>query len=316
MDRYYRYSDYLQDKYGVKTYKLPVNLPLTCPNRDGTLSRGGCSYCGEEGASFDTAGEKTVQERLLELKEPIARKYGAEKFIAYFQNYTNTYLPLGQLKDNVAQALQIEDVVEVALATRPDCINEEYISELQGLITAQTPEVKLTVELGLQTVNYRTLQRINRGHTLAEFIDAVQTVKKYGGEVGTHLILNLPGDDRVDVVESARVVSALGVDTVKLHALYIREGTELADKYREGKLDIISLDEYIERVVAFLEHLDPEIGVQRLLGKAPQEGTLFVNWGYNYSEINNFILEKMEAEDSWQGQKFDYLDGKALRKFD
>ncbi|MGM0370865.1 MAG: radical SAM protein, partial [Bacillota bacterium] len=206
--------------------------------------------------------------------------------------------------------------VEVALATRPDCMSRDYATAIADLVADKAPETNMNLELGLQSVNCHTLKNINRGHTLAEFIDTVNIAQEYDFDVGVHLILNLPGDDVLDVIESAKVVSALGVDNVKLHALYIREDTELGRQYQNNELEMISLGEYIERVITFLEHLDPEIGVQRLLGKAPQEGTLFVNWGYNYSEVNNLILQEMEDRDSQQGDKFDYLDGKALSKFE
>ena len=313
MAKYYKYSNYLKDKYGAKTYKLPVNLILTCPNRDGILGTGGCAYCGAEGASFEEASNTPVKEQLLELKDPIADKYNAEQFIAYFQNFTNTYLPLDKLLDNISQALEVDDIVEVALATRPDCISREYAAAIDNLVKETESEVNINLELGLQSVNYHTLKDINRGHTLAEFIDAVNIAKEYSFDVGVHLILNLPGDDMLDVIESAKLVSALGVDNVKLHALYIREDTEFGRQYKEGKLEMISLEEYINRVINFLEYLDPNIGVQRLLGKAPQEGTLFVNWDYNYSEINNLILAEIEKRNSYQGKRFDYLDGKALQ---
>ena len=315
MSRYLQYSNYLKDKYGVKTYKIPINLPLSCPNRDGNLAYGGCSYCGSQGASFEDAKEVDIKEKVLQMKEGIARKYKAKKFIVYFQNFTNTYLPLKQLLDNIKSVLGIEDIVEISLATRPDCINEKYVAEIMELINQAEQEIKLSFELGLQTTNYHTLADINRGHSLAEFIDAVLTAQKFGAEVGTHLILNLPGDNLVDAREAAKIVSSLKIDTIKLHALYIREDTQLAKDYQAGSLEMISLEEYIKRVIEFLQYLDPEIAVQRLLGKAPQEKTLFVNWGYNYSEVNNLILAKMEEKDIKQGDKFDYLQGKALTKF-
>ena len=314
--KYYKYSKYLKDKYGAKTYKLPVNLILTCPNRDGELGVGGCNYCGAEGASFEEASQKTVKEQLLELKDPIAEKYNAEQFIAYFQNFTNTYLPLDELIANIEEALEVEDIVEVALATRPDCMSRDYALAIADLVAKKAPEININLELGLQSINPHTLKDINRGHSLAEFIDAVKIAQEHGFDVGVHLILNLPGDEMLDVIESAKVVSALGVDNVKLHSLYLREDTELGKQYQEGELEMISVDEYIDRVIKFLEYLDPKIGVQRLLGKAPQEETLFVNWGYNYSEVNNLILAEMAERDSYQGKKFSYLDGQALQKFE
>lgn len=316
MDKYYRYSQHLKKIYGVKTYKLPVNLPLTCPNRDGYISEGGCAFCGESGAAFEYSSlPLSVKEQLLRIKSHIAERYGAEKFIAYFQNFTNTYLPLDDLKKYISKALEIDDIVEIALSTRPDCVSKLYFKELSNLIKKTNHEVNLSLELGLQTVNYHNLKDINRGHTLAEFIDAILIARNYNIKTGAHLILNLPGDNLIDVKENAKILSALKVDNVKLHALYIRENTIFGNKYKKGKLEIISLEKYIKWVITFLEYLNPEIAVQRLLGRAPEEKTLFVNWGYGWREIQNMILDKMEEKNSYQGKKFNYLDGKALKKF-
>ncbi len=311
---YYKYSEYLKQKYGTKTYKLTVNLPLTCPNRDGFLSSNGCLFCGEE-VTGDTVSPDNVRQQLSDSKGFIAERYGADKFIAYFQSYSNTYLPLDTLKPLLSKAAAFEDVVEIALGTRPDCINQHYLSEIKDAIDSNQSRVNLTIELGLQTVNYHTLQSQNRGHTLAEFIDAVLTAKKFNVEVCAHLILNLPGDDTVDVIETAKIVSALSIDTVKLHALFIHKNSQLADRYRKGEVDMISVDDYIERVIVFLRHIRPEIAVQRLLGRAPEEETLFVNWGLHWREIHKRIMDEMQQRGVRQGDKFDYLGGKALKKF-
>ncbi|MFW5971902.1 MAG: TIGR01212 family radical SAM protein [Bacillota bacterium] len=313
---YYRYSNYLKDKYGAKTYKLPINLPVTCPNRDGNVGEGGCTFCGEEAVGFENlSAELSVKKQLINNREYIGEKYGAELFIAYFQNFTNTYMPLEKLKDYIGESLEIDGIVEITLSTRPDCISDKYLGEIKKLIDNKSSDINLSLELGLQSVNYHTLIDVNRGHTLAEFIDAVMLARKYGVEVGVHLIPNLPGDNIIDVIESAKILSALSVDTVKLHALYIREDTAMGEQYKKNELDIISMEEYIERVIAFLEHLDPDIGVQRLLGRAPEENTLFVNWGYSWWKIQDMILKEMEKRNTYQGKKFKYLDGKALKKF-
>lgn len=317
MQRYYRYSKFLQEKYGEKTYKLPVHLPVTCPNRDGNISEGGCAFCGEIAAGFENLPSTvSVREQLLQNRSYIGDRYNAEKYIAYFQNFSNTYLPLARLCEYLEPALEIDDIVEISLSTRPDCINRKYLEGIRKLLDKKRPEVNLTLELGLQTVNYHTLNYINRGHTLAEFIDAVLTGKNYGCEIGVHLIPNLPGDDLEDVRENARILSALGIDTVKLHALYIREGTVLGELYKDGKLPMISLEDYIDMVINFLEYLDPKIAVQRLLGRAPEEKTLFVNWDHSWWKIQEMILQEMEERDTHQGKKFTYLQGKALHKFD
>ena len=313
MSLYYTYSDFLKNKYGAKTYKLTVNLPLTCPNRDGTLGTGGCAFCGEKASGFVTEDNtKTVYEQLTGIKDFIASRYGAKKFIAYFQSFSNTYLPLDKLIAYINEVHRVKDIVEIALATRPDCINKKYI---EGIL-ATVKEKKLTLEMGLQTVNYRTLTKINRGHTLAEFIDAVLLAKKYNVEISTHLILNLPGDNMNDVIENAKVLSALNIDTVKLHALYIRENSKFGEKYSKGELNIISLSEYVDRVIKFIEYLDPDIAIQRLLGKAPDEKSLFVNWDKDYRKIIQQIKDEMSNRKTHQGKRFNYLHGKALKKFE
>jgi radical SAM protein (TIGR01212 family) len=314
---YYKYSEHLKRRYGVKTYKIPVNVEVTCPNRDGNLGTEGCFYCGETGAVFEnTEHKRTVIEQINSLKENIAEKYNAEKFIAYFQNFSNTYLPLEDLKEYVQKAAQVEDVVEVCFSTRPDCISDNYLKELNSLIEENDLDINLTLELGLQTVNYHTLKDINRRHTLVEFINAVMIAHKYDIKVGVHLILNLPGDNMDDVIENAKVISALKVDNIKLHALYIRKNTQFAEMYKNGEIKLESKEEYINRVLTFLEYLSPDIAVQRLLGRAPEEETLFVNWGNHWAQIHQKILNKMDETDFKQGSKYNYLDGKALRNID
>lgn len=314
MKRYYSYSKYLKKKYGEKTYKLPVNLPVTCPNRDGNIGVGGCSFCGEEGAGFENiSSEISVKKQLIKNREYIGEKYNVKKYIAYFQNYTNTYLPLKTLLQYIEESLEVKGIVEVSLSTRPDCVSEEYLKQIKVLIKKEKPEVNLSLELGLQTVNYHTLKSVKRGHGLAEFIDTVLIAKKYDVGVGAHLILNLPGDDIIDVIENARVLSALGLDNVKLHALYIRQGTEMGDLYNQGKLNIISMEDYINRVITFLEYLDPGIAVQRLLGRAPEEKTLFVNWDHSWWKIHDMIIKEMKKRNTYQGKRFNYLNGSSLK---
>lgn len=310
-DFYRVYSDYLKEKYGAKVYKLPVNLPTTCPNRDGCVGVGGCIFCGEEGAGFENLENTiSVKEQLMQNMEYIKKKYKAEKFIAYFQNFTNTYMSLSNFKDYVSQAV-MEDIVEISISTRPDCISDEYLEILSSI--EKEHGIKISMEIGLQTVNYHTLKIINRGHTLAEFIDSVLRIKRYGFDICAHLILNLPWDDMHDTVENAKILSALSVDQVKLHSLYVVENTELGRLYKENKIDIISKEEYIDRVIIFLEHLNPNIVIQRVTGRAPEEGTLFVNWNTSWWKIRDEILYRMKELQTYQGKKYDYLNGKAVK---
>ncbi|OPJ55941.1 TIGR01212 family radical SAM protein [Alkalithermobacter paradoxus] len=310
-DRYRIYSKYLKDKYGEKVYKLPINLPITCPNRDEN-GYGGCTFCADVGAGFESLQNTlSVKEQLSKNMEYIKERYKARKFIAYFQNYTNTYMKLSDFREYIKDA-KMDNIVEIDISTRPDAINDEYLKALKDL---QEEGINISIELGLQTVNYHTLNKINRGHTLAEFIDAILRIKKYGFETCAHLILNLPGDTIDDVIESAKVLSALKVDGVKLHSLYIVKGTQMAKEYENKSIDIISLDEYVKRVATFLEYLNEDIVIHRLIGRAPEENTLFCNWNTSWWKIKDMIDEYMKENDIYQGKKCDYLNGKTVKKF-
>ncbi len=281
--RYRMVSKFYREKYGEKVYKLPVALPLTCPNRDGSAGVGGWVFCGEIGAGYeDRRAWWTV---LMNL----------EDFRAYME------------------AGCIDSAVGIAIATRPDCIAEEYLEILKDIQEKYNKDIY--IELGLQSVNYHTLEKINRGHSMAEFIDAVLRIKRYGFNVTTHMILNLPWDTMEDTIEGAKILSALGVDQVKLHALYIVKNTLMAKWYQEGQFTLISAEEYADRVIAFLRHLDPNIVLQRLVGRAPEDNTLFTNWSMGWWRVQDLIDERMEALDAHQGDLCNYLNGRAVRKF-
>lgn len=311
-NNFYRvYSEYLKEKYKEKVYKLPVNIPTTCPNRDGCVGTGGCIFCGEEGAGFENLENTiSVSNQLIKNMDYIRKRYKANKFIAYFQNFTNTYVNFEIFKKYIEEAI-MEDIVEISISTRPDCINDKYLEFLKDV--KDKNNVDITIELGLQSVNYHTLGKINRGHTLAEFIDSVLRIKKYGFEICTHLILNLPWDDINDIIENSKILSALSIDSIKLHSLYIVQNTELSKMYLNNEINMITKDEYVNRVITFLEYLSPDIVIQRLIGRAPEDRTLFVNWNTSWWKIKDEILYKMNENKSKQGIKFDYLNGKALK---
>lgn len=314
IDVYNSYGEYLKSKYGEKVYKLPIKLPLTCPNRDGNKGVGGCTFCGEEGGSFENlSNEKPVFQQIEENKSYISSRYKAQKFIPYFQNFSNTYMPIDKFKGYIKEAI-VEDVVAISISTRPDCISEEYLIFLKEI--EKENEIDITIELGLQTVNYHSLKKINRGHSLAEYIEAVNLIKKYDFRVCTHIILNLPWDNMLDVIENAKIISALKVDEIKLHSLYIVENTILANQYLNKEFEMVDKDEYIKRVINFLLYLDPNIVVQRLLGRAPEEGTLFVNWDTSWWKIRDEIVEIMKKNNLKQGDMFNYLGGSSLKIFE
>ncbi len=323
---YNTFSEYLINRYGEKTYKLPIALNpvyrdengitsvLTCPNRDGTCGMDGCTFCGEIGTGYENLpAEMSITEQIAANKAHIVPKYKATKFIPYLQNFTNTYMPIETFRAFLEEAASAEGVVAVYIATRPDCVRDDYLNIMKE--TAQKYNIDICVELGLQTVNYHTLDKINRGHSLAEFIDAILRVKKYGLQTCAHLILNLPWDTDRDAIEAAHIMSALQLDQVKLHALYIVKGTVMAEQYEKGELELIGRDEYQKRVILFLRHLSPNIVLQRVIGRAPAENTLFSNWSTGWFKIRDGIIRQMEEQGFKQGDCCDYLNGAALRKF-
>ena len=309
-DLYYKYSDYLKAKYKEKIYKIPINLPITCPNR---LDSSGCTFCAENGTGFEACPNTfRVEEQLAAGKPHITKKFGAKKFIAYFQNYTNTFMPLNTFKEYITAAAKDTEVVQISISTRPDCIREDYLSVLEEI--SSTYGCDINIELGLQTINYHTLAQLNRGHGLAEYVDAVLLIRKYAFSVCTHVILNLPGDEMLDVIETAKLVSALKTNVIKVHSLYIAKNTILCNAYENGKIQICEKDTYLERVITFLEYLDPTIAVERLFSRIPEKDAAFSNWGIAWWKLLDETISIMETNASYQGKRFDYLNGSALKK--
>lgn len=306
---YNKYSIYLKEKYGEKVYKLPINLPITCPNR---VHGSGCTFCSELGTGFEAMDSmNSVKEQLLYTKSKILKKYNAKKYIAYFQNYTNTFMPLEQFKTYMLEAATVEDIVELSISTRPDCISENYLDILEEI--NKEFKINITIELGLQTSNHRALKAINRGHSLAEFIDAVLLIKKYNFTITTHIILNLPYDDIEDNIETAKIISALSIDIIKIHSLYIAKNTLLCESYDNGTITLCSKEEYIHRLITFLEYLNPEMIVERLFSRVPKEEAVFSNWETSWWKLQDEVIEKMNQNNCYQGKYFDYLHGHALR---
>lgn len=300
---YRKYSDFLRERFGEKVYKLPVKLDLTCPNRDGTCGVGGCIFCGEEGGSFEN-NFGTVREQILKNKDHIKNKYKANKYIAYFQNFTNTYMPFEDFKRVIEESL-IEDVVGVSISTRPDYLPKKHLDFLEEL----NKNYFVTVEIGLQTPNYHSLKKLNRGHGLSEFIDAAIKLKKRNLNVCTHIIIGLPWDYDLDIIECAKILNVLGIDEVKIHALYILKDTALGKMYERGEIDPISLDDYKKKVILFLRNLKDDIIVERIIGRAPYENSLFCNWNTSWWKIRDDIIEVMHENGYTQG---DLVKGEIL----
>ena len=300
---YRKYSDFLREKFGEKVYKLPVKLDLTCPNRDGTCGVGGCIFCGEEGGSFEN-NFGSVRDQLLKNKELIKNKYKANKYIAYFQNFTNTYMPFEDFQRVIEESL-IDGVVGISISTRPDYLPKRHLDYLEEL----NKNYFVTVEIGLQTPNYHSLKKLNRGHGLSEFIDAALKLKKRNLNVCTHIIIGLPWDDDLDIIECAKILNVLGIDEVKIHALYILKDTALGKMYERGEIEPISLDDYKKKVILFLRNLKDDIIVERIIGRAPYENSLFCNWNTSWWKIRDDIINVMHENGYTQG---DLVKGEIL----
>ncbi|OOO00729.1 MAG: TIGR01212 family radical SAM protein [Epulopiscium sp. Nele67-Bin004] len=306
---YNKYSDYLKNKYGEKVYKIPIDLGGTCPNRDGTSGHGGCTFCGDDGVGYETHKE-SITDQINRNIQYISKRYKAKYFIGYLQNYSNTYMKKEQL-ENVLSELRHPDFVGISISTRPDCISDEYLQIIKNYQNETNLDV--CIELGLQTANYKSLEKINRGHGLAEFIDATLRVKRFGFSVCAHLILNLPWDDEADVIENAKLMSALQVDFVKLHALYIVKNTTMCTQYENNEIEMITEEQYKQRVILFLRYLSKDIVMQRIIGRVPEEFSVFANWGTSWWKIHDDIVEAMQNNNYEQGDLCDYLNGKALK---
>lgn len=314
MGRYRNYSDALKERYGEKVYKVPVALPVTCPNRDGTLGSAGCIFCGSIGADYETkAVGLSIPAQLARSIAHIGPKYRAKKFIAYFQNFTNTYAPPEDFRRWMEEAAAYPGIVGLDVSTRPDCVHEAYLDILQDV--PEKHGVDITVELGLQSANPHTLLLLGRGHTAAEFIDAALRIGRRGFDLCAHVIADLPWDDRTDTAETAKLVSVLPVTQVKLHSLYIVKGTELERMIRDGETALLSMEEYIERALLFLSLLREDIVVQRIVGRASGPLASSVNGGEPWWEVKKRIDEAMILRDLWQGCRCDYRNGKAVRRW-
>ena len=312
--RYYSFNEYCQRYFGEKVYRLSLNGGMTCPNRDGTLSKAPCTFCGSIGADYETKAVGMKITRQLDRSiAHVGPKYKAKKFIAYFLNFTNTYALPDDFGRWMEEAMQHPDVVGVDVSTRPDCIHERYLDILKELSDTYGKDV--TIELGLQSSNAHTLEKIGRCHGVAEYIDASLRIARYGFGQCTHVIADLPWDDRIDVIETAKLISVLPVTEVKLHSLYIVKDTALAHMYEAGEVTLSSMEEYMERVILFLSYLRPDIVIQRIVGRASGGNTLAVNGGSPWWDVKKRIDALMEERGIMQGACCDYIDGKAVRRF-
>lgn len=299
--RYYDFKSFLINTFGCKVYKLQIDAGFTCPNRDGTIATGGCIYCNSKFSDLRQKGPlPPVKDQIGNGKKLYARMRGAKKFIAYFQTATNTYAPREKLKILYDEALSQEDIIGIAVGTRPDCVPDDVID----LFESCAHDYHVWIEYGLQSIHDRTLDFINRGHHAEMFIDAVRRTAGRNINICVHMIVGLPGETRDDALETAQAIAALPVNGIKIHLLLALEGTALGDLYKEGKIKMLDKDEYVATVCDILEILPPSMVIQRLTADGYRDKYLAPEWGRNKMDVLNSIDKELERRDSWQGSRF------------
>ena len=301
---YNDFPTFLRKYFSYKVQKISLNAGFTCPNRDGTKGWGGCTYCNNQTFNPDYCRtENSITTQLQEGKYFFAHKYPEMKYLAYFQAYTNTYAELEGLKRKYEEALKVDGVVGLVIGTRPDCMPEGLLHYLEEL----NKHAFLMVEYGIESTCDKTLQRINRGHTYAETVEAVERTAACGILTGGHIILGLPGETHETMVEQAGILSRLPLSTLKIHQLQLIRGTRMAHEYAEVPDDFhlfTEVDEYIDLVIDYIEHLRPDMVVERFVSQSPKELLIAPDWGLKNYEVVARLQKTMKARDAYQGKKY------------
>lgn len=303
-DKRYRSLNYfLREKFNDKVMKISLDGGFSCPNRDGTISKEGCIFCSERG-SGDFAGLrlKPICQQFRDVVEIMDKKWHSDKYVAYFQAFTNTYDTVENLRKKYDEACEIKGTVALAIATRPDCLDEEKAD----LIASYNERLYTWVELGFQTSNEKTAELINRGYRNDVFEKAVALLKEHGIDTVVHIIFGLPGETEEDMLETVRYVSSLGVSGIKLHLLHLMKHTPMVRLYNEGNLKFLTMDEYVDLIVRALEIIPENVVIHRLTGDSPRELLIGPLWSLKKWEVLNAIDRELEKRDTWQGKEAQY----------
>ena len=299
--KYNQFSRHLESVFGQKVYKITLDAGFSCPNRDGTISYGGCIFCDESGSFSQCHDNLLPIEKQLETGIIRQRKrFKANKFISYFQAFSNTYASVEHLKTIYDSALSHEDIAGMSIGTRPDCVDEEKID----LISSYTDKYYVWIEYGLQSIHDRTLKLINRGHTYQDFVKAVELTQNKGINICTHVIIGLPGETREDLLMTAKAISDLGINGVKIHAYCALKGTKLAQMYENGEFAPLAEDEYVNLICDFLEVLPPETTIHRLAGNGLLDLLVAPRWLDGKFRVLTHIDNELEKRNSYQGKFF------------
>jgi radical SAM protein (TIGR01212 family) len=295
MNPYYRtYNQYLRERYPYRVYKIPIDAGFTCPNIDGTVAYGGCAYCDNK--SFSPNARTTprpVREQVVDGMAFYRRRFGAEKFIAYFQAFTNTHGPVERLRRLYDESLVSRDILGLSIGTRPDCVPEAVLD----LLMEYSDRYHLWIEYGLQSIHDETMDRLNRGHTFAQFEDAVRRAKRRDLPVCAHVILGLPGETRDMMMQTAEAVAAMGIDAVKIHHFYVARNTQIEKTHRTTPVPTLDLEEYVGLVCDFIERMPAGTVIERVMGELNPAFAVAPRWGKPKGEI----LRRIQSEFSRRG---------------
>lgn len=300
-ERYNHLNKFLKDKFGERTLKICIDGGFTCPNRDGRSGKGGCIFCSEKGSGEHI---KLSVENISDQVKNYFNTYKAEranKFIAYFQNFTNTYDTLENLKYKYDAALVDDRIVGLAIATRPDCIDEN----IAKLLKSYSDKMAVWVELGLQTSNDNTGKLINRGYNSSKFTEAVNILNKYGIDVVTHIMIGLPNESKQDLINTVEFLNKHNIKGLKIHSCYVVENTVLADMYKNGTYEPIDLDYYLKSAAYVITHISPDVVIHRVSGDAPKDLLLAPSWNSHKKWIINGLDKLLREEDLWQGKYYE-----------
>lgn len=296
---YNDFGSWIRKQFPFRVQKISVDAGFTCPNRNGDISHGGCIYC--DNRTFNPAycnRCRSIKEQIEDGKRFFARKYPDMKYLAYFQAFTNTYGLIDELKSKYEEALAVDDVVGIVIGTRPDCVEDrvlDYIAELNE-------KYFTIVEYGIESANDATLKYINRGHTFECSLNAVRKTKKRGILTGGHIIIGLPGEDKNESIRQASMISDMELDILKIHQLQVIRGTRLASEYEKSKFHLYSVDEYIEVISEYIQHLDKNIILERFVSQSPKELLIAPKWDLKNYEFTNRLIKYMNDMGAFQGR--------------
>lgn len=299
--RYHSLNYFLRDRFKEKVFKISLDGGFSCPNRDGTISKGGCLFCSESG-SGDYAGDRqlSITKQFCDIKEMMNKKWKEGKYIAYFQAFTNTYAPIEELKRKYNEALKQEGVVAIAIATRPDCLQDEVLELLEEI----NKKFYVWVELGLQTVSDETARKINRGYKLDVYEDAIRRLKERNIDFVTHCIFGLPGETKEDMLRSVDYIAHSGSKGIKFHLLHLMKHTPMVKLYERGELEFLSQDDYIDLICKSIAMLPEDMVVHRLTGDAPRDLLIGPMWSLKKWEVLNAIDKALVDNEIYQGKDF------------